>query len=43
MLNAPLTYQTQEIINYFNQQPSQIKGVFNEATLHYKRLLYFKI
>lgn len=39
----PTTYQSQEIINFFNQQPSQVKGVFNEATAHYKRLLYYKV
>lgn len=43
MISAPLSYQAQEIINFFNQQPSQVKGVFNEATAHYKRLLYYKI
>ena len=40
---APLSYEAQEIINFFNQQPSQVKGVFNEATAHYKRLLYYKL
>ena len=43
MAFIPMEYETQEIINFFNQQPSRVKGVFNEATAHYKRLLYFKI
>lgn len=43
MAFIPTTYQTQELINFFNQQPSQVKGVFNEATQHYKRILYMKI
>lgn len=43
MLIAPLSYEAQEVINYFNQQPSQVKGVFNEAVAHYKRVLYFKL
>lgn len=43
MAFIPTEYETQEIINFFNQQPSRVKGVFNEATAHYKRLLYFKI
>lgn len=43
MINAPLSYEALEIINFFNQQPSRVKGVFNEAAQHYKRLLYFKI
>ena len=43
MITAPLSYEAQEIINFFNQQPSRVKGIFNEAAQHYKRLLYFKI
>lgn len=43
MAFIPLEYEAQEIINFFNQQPSRVKGVFNEATAHYKRILYFKI
>lgn len=43
MINAPLSYEALEIINFFNQQPSRVKGIFNEAAQHYKRLLYFKI
>ena len=43
MAFIPMEYETQEIINFFNQQPSRVKGVFNEATQHYKRILYFKI
>lgn len=43
MLTAPLSYEAQEIINFFNQQPSQVKGNFNEATAHYKRVLYYKL
>lgn len=39
----PMQYEAQEIVNFFNQQPSRVKGVFNEATAHYKRLLYFKV
>lgn len=39
----PLSYEEQSIIDFFNRQPSRVKGVFNEATAHYKRLLYFKV
>ena len=39
----PLNYEEQSIINFFNQSPSRVKGVFNEATAYYKRLLYYKV
>lgn len=42
-MDAPIMYQQQELINYFNLQPSEVKGVYNEATQYYKRYLYSKV
>ena len=42
-MNAPIMYQQQELINYFNLQPSEVKGRCNTATKFHKRYLYTKI
>ena len=39
----PYTYQNLEALDFFNRQPSTVKGVFNATTAHYKRLLYNEI
>lgn len=40
ILNSPYTYQVQNYMNYFNLQPSDVKGTANTAVQHYKRELY---
>lgn len=42
-MSSPIFYEDQEIINYFNMKPSQVKGRFNSATEYYKRYLYNKV
>ena len=42
-MDAPIMYQQQELINYFNLQPSEVKGRANTATDFHKRYLYTKI
>ena len=39
----PYTYLTMEAQNFFNRQPSTVKGIFNSETQHYKRLLYNEV
>lgn len=41
--NAPIDYNAQSFIDYFNQQPSQVKGVWNAETDYNKRYLWFQI
>lgn len=43
MFNAPLDYNAQSFIDYFNQRPSQVKGVWNAETDYNKRYLWFQI
>ena len=42
-MNVPIMYQQQELINYFNLQPSEVKGRCNTATELHKRYLYTKV
>ena len=39
----PISYTAQSFQDFFNRQPSQVKGIFNEATQHYKRILYNEV
>lgn len=39
-MNSPITYAQQQFINYFNMQPSVVKGSANYATEYYKRKLW---
>lgn len=39
----PIYSHEQSIINHFNTQPSEVKGVWNDATQFYKRYLYTKL
>jgi hypothetical protein len=40
ILSSPYTYQIQNYLNYFNVQPSDVKGRSNLSVEHYKRELY---
>ena len=42
-MDTPIMYQQQELINYFNLQPSEVKGRANTATEFHKRYLYTKV
>lgn len=42
-MDAPIMYKQQELMNYFNLQPSEVKGRYNTATEFHKRYLYSKI
>ena len=42
-MDAPIMYQQQELINYFNLKPSEVKGRANTATEFHKRFLYTKV
>ena len=42
-MDAPIMYQQQELINYFNLQPSEVKGRCNTVTELHKRYLYTKV
>lgn len=42
-MNEPIMYGMQMIGEYFNMQPSQVKGRANSGVDYYKRLLYTKI
>ena len=42
-MEQPIMYQQQELINYFNLQPSEVKGRCNTATEFHKRYLYTKV
>lgn len=41
--HTPITFQTEMIRDYFNIQPSQVKGRANMGTEYYKRILYNKV
>lgn len=41
--NAPLDYSAQSFMDFFNQQPSQVKGVWNAETDYNKRYLWTQI
>ena len=42
-MERPIMYQQQELTNYFNLQPSEVKGRCNTATEFHKRYLYTKV
>lgn len=42
-MNRPITYLDREIQQYFNIQPSSVKGSANISTEYYKRMLYTKL
>lgn len=42
-MDTPITFHQQEILNYYNLQPSSVKGRANTATEYHKRFLYTKI
>lgn len=42
-MNSPIMFGQQQLLNYFNTQPSEVKGVCNEGTEFYKRYLYSKV
>lgn len=42
-MDAPIMYKQQELMNYFNLQPSEVKGRYNTATEFHKRYLYSKV
>lgn len=41
--SAPISYRDQELTNYFNLQPSEVKGRANIDTEYWKRILYTKV
>lgn len=43
MSRPPITFQEQEALNYFNLQPSSVKGTANTDVQYYKRMLYTKL
>ena len=43
MYNQPMEYMAQSFTSFFNMQPSTVKGIFNAATAHYKRILYNEV
>lgn len=42
-MNSPIMFGQQQLINYFNMQPNEVKGKANEGTEFHKRYLYSKI
>lgn len=42
-MNSPIMFGQQQLLNYFNIQPSEVKAVCNEGTEFYKRYLYSKV
>ena len=42
-MDTPIMYQQQELINYFNLQPSEVKARANTETEFQKRFLYTKV
>lgn len=42
-MNGPIMFGQQQLLNYFNIQPSEVKAVCNEGTEFYKRYLYSKV
>lgn len=42
-MNSPIMFGQQQLLNYFNIQPSEVKAVCNEGTEFYKRYLYAKV
>lgn len=43
MLNNPITFSDQMIMDYFNIQPAEVKGQNNKTTAYYKRMLLNKV
>ena len=39
-MNNFIDFNNQELMGYFNRQPSSVKGQVNSTTLYYKRVLY---
>lgn len=42
-MSEPIFFGEQSMIDYFNMQPSQVKGKANNSTEYYKRMLYTKL
>lgn len=42
-MNNPIMFGDNEMLDYFNTQPSAVKGRVNSTTDYYKRMLYTKI
>lgn len=42
-MDFPMDYKTQSFMDYFNQQPAQVKGVWNADTEYNKRYLWYQI
>jgi len=42
-LNEPIMFGQEQALDYFNMQPSEVKGRANAGTEYYKRLLYTKL
>lgn len=42
-MDSPIMFKQQELMNYFNLQPSEVKGRYNTATEFHKRYLYSKV
>lgn len=40
---SPITFEQQQLQNYFNTQPSQVKGTNNTAVEYHKRYLWHKL
>ena len=41
--NSPITFQDQQLIDYFQLQPSNVKGVFNSETAYYEWALMWLV
>ena len=42
-MNEPIMFGQEQALDYFNMQPSEVKGRANAGTEYYKRLLYTKL
>ena len=42
-MSEPIFFGEQSMIDYFNMQPSEVKGKANNSTEYYKRMLYTKL
>ena len=42
-MSDPIFFGEQSMIDYFNMQPSEVKGKANNSTEYYKRMLYSKL
>ena len=42
-MSEPVFFGEQSMIDYFNMQPSEVKGKANNSTEYYKRMLYTKL